>query len=162
MDWRGDGRIFQLPKLLIEVGAKVQLVQDDDRLRPAAGCEADVALDAAYVEVAVEPANDEEIIDVRSNDLLLCCVSGGLSNDHRCSRYNGVDDRGRAVSIFKRNPIADRRKIHSRLRVVHETPADARVDFVAGGQDAIRFPELRADASVLQVRVLLQCVTNGK
>ena len=54
----------------VEVRAEVGFVEDDDRARAPFSCEREIALDAARVEVAVEPDDDEDRIDVRRDDLL--------------------------------------------------------------------------------------------
>ena len=62
-----------------------------DRPRAALPRHGEVALEAARVEVVVEPRDDEGGVDVGGDDLLDGLVAGGLAREDALARQHGVD-----------------------------------------------------------------------
>src|SRR5262249_19560764 len=86
--------------------------QQHDRLRAALPREREVALDAPDVVVRVEAADDEDDVDVGSDDLRLRLAALGgraLANERAPPREDGRDRR--AILVLPsgdRDPVADR------------------------------------------------------
>ena len=75
----------------VHVGAEIGLRQQHDRLRAALPAERQVPLDAAEIEVVVEPRDDEHDVDVRGEHLRLGLVERRLADERAASRQHGVN-----------------------------------------------------------------------
>ena len=119
----------------------VGLGQHHHRLGAAAAHQQQVALDAARVEVGVQPADDEHGVDVGRDQLLLVVLAGGAALDRAAARQQGDDLALRASpSISTQSPTAGRaaragsagaaipaaiRRVKPRLRAVGDHVAAA-------------------------------------
>ena len=116
--------------------------------RPRAGLPRrdDEALDAPRVEVAVEPGDEEQHVDVRGHDLLARRAARVEPRERAGAREHGVDDRRPVGGRLDRDPVADRGQVGRALRLVAQAPAHhGRARRVVGrGQTSRRSRSARA------------------
>src|SRR5262249_26027783 len=89
------------------ISADIRLVQDNDRVRAALPSQQQVTLDPPKVEVAVQPVDDEQRVDI-GGDHLLARRSTGLFARERCLARENASD---AAAVLERHPITHSRPI---------------------------------------------------
>ncbi len=107
------------------LGQKIRLVEQDDRLRPALADHDHLPLQAADVEVEVQPLDQDDDVDVGGQDLLFRPPSRGMAGQAGASRQDGMDD-GLALGRIVRDgdPVADLGKVGRRFGFELETAGD--------------------------------------
>src|SRR4030095_16787450 len=106
------------------VCAEVGLIQNQHWAGAAVPCEAQVSLDAARVEFAVERTHQKYDVDIRGDDLFFGSSASDFAGEFSFALQNAVD----CCAIFsnaelQQHPIADRRKICARLDLVAQPSA---------------------------------------
>jgi hypothetical protein len=119
---RGHGQ-----KGAIEIVGHVALVQDDDRRDAARPGDREIPLDAAQIEVVVEPGDQERDVDVRGHDLLV--VEAGAAaravGSHAPERSPARQNRRDDAALVEGHPVSDDGKVHVRQCLEAEGPGDA-------------------------------------
>ena len=122
-DHDGDARGHGLDRhqATLEVARHVGLVEDHDRGHATGPRDGQVAFQAAQVEVAVQPRDEERHVDIRGDDLLVGQVAGGpaarigRAPDEGGAPGENGGDRGRIVGSglgaggFEGHPVPDGR-----------------------------------------------------
>ena len=106
-----------------------------------------IALEPSRVEVAVEPHDDDDPVDVCGDDLLGRPTTGYLARELRASRQHGFDS-----GVTKGDPVADRGQVFSRSRMVAHAPGNARLVLAVFRDDAMGVATHEHDASRPEVR----------
>ena len=107
----------------------------------------EVALDAARIEVAVEPGHEEDGIDVRRDDLFFGGIAGGAAGKAARPRQDGADPRVGAVGWrLDGDPVTHGRKVHPLRGLMAQSSGDARQPFTRFGEHAIDVRVLERDA----------------
>ena len=121
---------------LFEITRDVRLVEHDHRGDPAGPGHGEVALQAAQVEVAIEPGDQERDVDVGRDHLLIGEVAGRpparvgrAAHEGRPARqdrgdHGSVVGAGSRIGRLERDPVADRREVGRGERVVSEPARD--------------------------------------
>lgn len=150
MHGHADRDGLDLERRSLRVRTEVRLRQDDHRRRAALPAEREVALEAPRVEVAVEPRDEEDDVDVRRDDLLdrLAVVGGREARELRPSRQHGVDER--RVGRRDRDPVADRGQLAPGLGGVAEPAGELRRLLAARRVEEVRAPVLDCHARGLE------------
>ena len=131
---------------------EIRLVEDDHRIRAALPRGHQISLDATRVEVAVEPGDKKDDVDVGGDDLLLGGIAGRPTREATRSRQHRTDARIRIGGRIDRNPVANRGKVRPRLRLVTQPSGNAGQQLAFRGQHAIDVSVLEADARRQQPR----------
>ena len=94
---------------------EVRLVEDDHGRRATVPGDEQVSLDAPRIEVAVEPADEEDDVDVRGDDLLLRAIPRRAAREPARSRQHSPDASGTVITgRVEDDPVADRRELGAR------------------------------------------------
>ena len=111
------------------VGAHVCLVEQDDRLGAAVAREQQVPLDAAQVELAVEPAHEEDDVDIRGDHLLPAVPPGLAPRETGPTGQHRADPGGTVLRVgLDRHPVADGGQLGRGARARPEPTGDDRLD----------------------------------
>ena len=94
----------------------------------------------AGVEVAVEPGDEEDDVDVGGDDLFLGGVAGRAPREAAVPRQHGdgYARRRRAAARSTRDPVADRREIGARRRLDGAAGPDTRASALARRRSCTR------------------------
>jgi hypothetical protein len=120
---RRDVRFGEFEKLHVQIAAEIGLIEDDCRLYAAARGKSGIAFDAAHVEITVEPAHDQQIVDVGGDGLRLVRSPRSLAYEYAAARKQLVNNRRAAVRRLDEDLVADGWQVQARVRRVTETPA---------------------------------------
>jgi hypothetical protein len=97
MDGHAHGHRLGFEQATVGILAAVELVEHDDGPGAAVPGGGEVALDAARVEVAVQPGDEEDGVDVGRHHLLVGALAGHLARELGSAGEDGVDQ-GAAVA----------------------------------------------------------------
>jgi hypothetical protein len=122
-------------------------VQRSSFVRTRTGGE--VPLEPPRVEVAVEPGDEEDGVDVRDQHVLLGPEPRRLPRDLRPPREDGLDRRPPAARVADGDPVADRGHAAHELVVAELAPGVGEA-LVAGAADEVAAPVLGGDARRLE------------
>ena len=92
-----------------------------------------IAFDPARVEVAVEPDDEEDDVDVRGDDLFFGAIAGRAAREAARARQHRTDPccasyavRAVVLGRLDDDPVADRWEIRARRRLVPQPARHAR------------------------------------
>ena len=137
-----------------DIRAEVGLRQDDDRLGAALPGGRQIPLEPAQAEVIVEAAEQEDQIDVGSENLVDRVAIGGLAGDRTSPPEDGVDP-GPAVirPATQADPVADRGQDAADRSLVIERAGYLGPDGAVLGPDGVDAAMLRRHAARDQIRL---------
>ena len=141
VDRHAEGDQFRGEQRPLDVLRQVALRQHDHRLGAALPGHDEVALEAARVEVVPERGDEEDDVDVRSDDLLVHLGPGHLPRELRPPRQDGVDEAG-----AERDPVADGGEVGAPARRGAKPRRDLRPQLAALGVDVVGAAVLHGDA----------------
>ena len=111
LDGHADGDLGDALEDGLEVRPQVRLAEHDDGLRAARPGRAEVALQAAHVEVAGQGLDDEDGVDVGGHDLRVDAALGGGAHEGGAPRQDRLDGHRRVRAArwldASDDPVAD-------------------------------------------------------
>ena len=135
-------RLGELPGVV----ADVELREHDDRIGAGVPRRREVALQAARIEVGVQPGHEQHRVDVGDEDVLLGFQPRGLARDLRAAREQRLDREAISGCVADDDPVADRRHAAPELVVAHAA-ARAREPIAELRAHVVAAAVLRDDAS---------------
>ena len=123
----------------------VELREHDDRIGARIPRCRQVALQATWIEVRVEPGHEQHRVDVGDEDVLLGFQPRGLTRDLRAARKQRLDREAISGCVTDDDPVADCGHAAPELVVAHAA-ARAREPIAEQRTDVVAAAVLRDDA----------------